>query len=86
MNLSQEQVGELIELLDKEEVIDVENKIQKALQKNMEQEKIAKESKKQKEVADSAGDAPSELQNKVSVFVILQIFHSNSRNMSSLII
>lgn len=38
MKLSQKQIGELIELLDKEEIIDVENKIQKALQKEIEHE------------------------------------------------
>lgn len=40
VKLSQNQMGELIELLDKEEIIDVENKIQKALQKEIDQEKI----------------------------------------------
>lgn len=36
-------MAELIDLLDKEEILDVENKIQKALDKEIEHERIAKE-------------------------------------------
>lgn len=42
VNLSEKQMAELIELLDKEEILEVESKIQKALEKAASAEKELK--------------------------------------------
>lgn len=57
VNLSEKQMAELIELLDKEEILEVESKIQKALNK------AASAAKEQ--------DKPSESDGKVIMFCVL---------------
>lgn len=45
VNLKEKQVNEILDLIDKEEVLETEEKIEKALKKELEQRQVAKEAK-----------------------------------------
>lgn len=53
MQLNQKQVNELLDLIDKEEIIETEDKIKKALEKEQEQRQQAKELKAKEDFAES---------------------------------
>lgn len=53
VQLNQKQVNELLDLIDKEEIIETEDKIKKALEKEQEQRLQAKELKAKEDFAES---------------------------------